>query len=387
MRRNCHAGKGLGKSRRSFEKTKIKGFGKLQIVAALRENGTGTLAGTEKQTMKKWPWVAALTALAGVAVTAKLVRRPRDVEWSDYAGQLPHTEHSAFVAVDGVRLHFQDFGPRHAPAVILIHGFGSSCYIWADTVQLLADAGFRVIAPDLVGFGFSEKPPYAEYTIHFQARMILRLMNRLGIGRAQLAGSSYGGAVAVTCALEAPERVEKLVLAGPVSSDYVTSQGLARLAAAPLAGDLLTPLLLDSKTLVRWRMRQVYAPRNAHLLDDPRRLALRQILLGNANAHRAVLASLRRWDANHVSRASYSVSDTSALGRPGPGCAVDGRATPFPHYPRLAPCGLPRVRPRPARRIPRTFCPSGRPIFARHTALYPYRRGSRRQQVAQFGRR
>ena len=263
--------------------------------------------------MKKWPWLAALTALAGAAVTAKLVSRPRDIEWSDYADDLPYSEHSNFVAVDGVRLHFQDLGSRNDPALILLHGFGSSTHIWADVLQPLADAGFRVIAPDLVGFGFSEKPPYAEYTIHFQARMMLRLMNRLGIGRAQFVGSSYGGAVAATCALEAPERVEKLVLVGAVSTNFIKEQGLVRLASAPLAGPVITPLLLGSKALMRWRVRQVYSPQNAHLMEDPRRQATRQRLLSSANAHHAILHSLRRWDANHISREAHLIQCPTLL--------------------------------------------------------------------------
>ncbi|MBK8151415.1 MAG: alpha/beta fold hydrolase [Acidobacteria bacterium] len=83
----------------------------------------------------------------------------------------------------------------------------------------LADAGFHVVALDLIGFGYSEKPAWFDYSIQSQARMISRFMDRLGIGTATLVGSSYGGAVVLTVALDYPERVEKLVLVDAVIND------------------------------------------------------------------------------------------------------------------------------------------------------------------------
>jgi pimeloyl-ACP methyl ester carboxylesterase len=263
--------------------------------------------------MKKWPWLAAFYALAGAALTAKLVSRPRDVAWEDYADELPHAEHSRFVAVDGARIHVQDVGDPHAPPVLLIHGFCASSFIWSDAVPHFVRAGYRVIVPDLVGFGFSDKPPYAEYTIKSQARMILRLMNRLGLGRATLVGSSYGGAVAATCALDSPERIDKLVLVSPVSNDGVKEQALLRLAASPVMGDLLSPVILDSRLLMRWRLSQVFAPSNAHLLDDARRLEAHHRPLRAARTHRAVINTLRRWDATYITRAAHLIEAPTLL--------------------------------------------------------------------------
>jgi pimeloyl-ACP methyl ester carboxylesterase len=263
--------------------------------------------------MKKWPWIAAFYALAGAALTAKLVSRPRDVAWEDYADTLPHAEHSRFVAVDGARIHFQEMGAAHAPPVVLLHGFCSSGYIWADVMPLLAEAGFRVIAPDLVGYGFSGKPPYAEYTIQAQARMVLRLLNRLGIGRATLIGSSYGGAVAATCALDAPERVDKLVLVGAVSNDNVPQQRLLQMAAWPVIGDLLSPVMLDSRPLMRWRMSQVYAPENARLTQDAARMEGHHRPLRAAATHRAVINTLRRWSATRIAREAHLIRQPTLL--------------------------------------------------------------------------
>ena len=263
--------------------------------------------------MKKWPLVAAFYALAGAALTAKLVSRPRDVVWEDYADELPHAESSRFVAVDGARIHVQEMGAANAPPVVLLHGFCSSNYIWADVMRPFADAGFRVVAPDLVGYGFSEKPSYAEYTIQAQARMVLRLLDRLGIGRSTLIGSSYGGAVAATVALAASERIEKLVLVSPVSNNNVRDQTLLRLAAAPVIGDLFSPVLLDSRALMRWRMSRVYAPHNAHLLNDTARMEGHHRPLRTANTHRAIINTLRRWSATHVSREAHLIEAPTLL--------------------------------------------------------------------------
>src|SRR5581483_6138575 len=63
------------------------------------------------------------------------------------------------------RIHYQEAGDEDAPPVILIHGFISSNLIWSGILLPLARAGFRVIAPDLPGYGYSDKPADAEYTI------------------------------------------------------------------------------------------------------------------------------------------------------------------------------------------------------------------------------
>ena len=89
--------------------------------------------------------------------------------------------------------------------------------------------GFRVIAIDLLGFGYSEKPKWFDYSIQSQARMISRFMDRQGIGRAIVAGSSYGGAVAATLALDYAQRVEKLVLVDAVINDGVKSHPILKL--------------------------------------------------------------------------------------------------------------------------------------------------------------
>jgi pimeloyl-ACP methyl ester carboxylesterase len=262
--------------------------------------------------MKKRYWIAGAYALAGTALAAKLLSRPRDVVWEEHKQELPHSEHSRFLDVDGVRVHYQEAGAADAPAVILIHGFCASTFVWSDVLLPVAAAGFRVIVPDLMGYGFSEKPSAGEYTIEAQARLVVGLMDKLGIERASFVGSSYGGAVAAVCALDYGERVERLVLVDAVVNDEVKRQPLLRLAASPLMGDVVSPVLLSTYRLTRWRMRKVYGKDAAWLLEDDRMRAHHRPLRASS-AHRAVLLTLRRWSAARIEREAHRIQQPTLL--------------------------------------------------------------------------
>src|SRR6202521_832906 len=145
--------------------------------------------------MKKRYLLAAASGIVAGAVATKLLTRPRDVSWPDSVNLIYHAEHSWFTIVDGVRIHYQEAGDEKAPPMILIHGFISSNLVWNETFLPLARAGFRVIAPDLPGYGYSDKPADAGYTLDSQAYAVLGLMDRLGIEKATIVGASYGGAV------------------------------------------------------------------------------------------------------------------------------------------------------------------------------------------------
>jgi pimeloyl-ACP methyl ester carboxylesterase len=262
--------------------------------------------------MKKRYWMTGAVGLAGAIVAVKMLRRPSDVEWHDHAHELHHAERSRFALVDGVRMHYQEAGALHHPPILLIHGFTASNFVWKDVLLPIAAAGFRVIAPDLIGFGFSAKPKEGEYTIDAQARMIVALMNHLEIESAILIGSSYGGAVAATCALDNPERVERLVLVDAVINDYVKRRPILRLAALPLVGNLISPLMLGSRRLVHSQMRKGYAPENMHLFDEARMTSHHRPLLA-ANTQSATLKTLRRWSAGRIERDAHRIEQPALL--------------------------------------------------------------------------
>lgn len=261
--------------------------------------------------MKKRYLLAGISGLATAAVITKLLRRPRDVDWEQSRERVYHADYSRFVDVDGLRVHYQEAGDQTAPPIVLIHGFLSSTFVWSHVFLELAAAGFRVIAPDLLGYGYSAKPRNFDYTIESQARMIAGLLERLGIGRAILIGSSYGGAIAATVALNEPDRVERLVLVGAVSNNEPRRYLMMRLVRTPLIGDIVSPLLASSRRFLRARMKQVY-DRHQRTLDEYR-VDARYLPLRTAGTHRAIIRTARNWDADRIQREAHLIKQPTLL--------------------------------------------------------------------------
>jgi pimeloyl-ACP methyl ester carboxylesterase len=114
------------------------------------------------------------------------------------------------------------------PPVILVHGSGPgvSAYAnWRLTMPALASR-FRVIAPDMFGFGFSEGPEGLVCSIGTWTGQLFDLMDALGLGQVDLVGNSFGGAVALAAAIARPERVRRLVLCGSVGVPFPITPGL-----------------------------------------------------------------------------------------------------------------------------------------------------------------
>jgi pimeloyl-ACP methyl ester carboxylesterase len=252
-----------------------------------------------------------IAGVATAAVAVKLLSRPRAVDWEKSRATIFHVEHSQFASVDGEKIHYQEAGKVNATPLILIHGFASSTLVWSKVFLNLADAGYRVIAPDMLGYGYTSKPRNAQYTIEGQAHMITGLMDRLGIDKATIVGSSYGGAVAATIALDYPERVEKLTLIGTVNNNEPLRFKLMRLFGARVVGDVVSPLLIGSRRLLRMRMKRVY-DRHEWVLDE-RRVDARHLPLRAAETHRAIIRTVRGWNADRISRDAHLIRKPTLL--------------------------------------------------------------------------
>ena len=125
---------------------------------------------------------------------------------------LPGTD----VLAAGLRVHVVRHGAatHEGPGLplVLIHGLPTSSYLWHDVMRDLERA-HPMVAPDLLGFGRSERPARRErYALEAQARLMLQVLDELGLARAVLVGHDLGGAVAVHMTAIAPERVAGLVL-------------------------------------------------------------------------------------------------------------------------------------------------------------------------------
>jgi pimeloyl-ACP methyl ester carboxylesterase len=119
-----------------------------------------------------------------------------------------------YLMVGGTELRIQDTGPKEAPALILLHGFGSSLETWEPWAQSLS-VNHRVVLFDLPGCGLSEPDRTGDYSDARSVTLIKELMDSLGIGTAALIGNSMGGRIAWRFALEFPARTTKLVLISP----------------------------------------------------------------------------------------------------------------------------------------------------------------------------
>jgi pimeloyl-ACP methyl ester carboxylesterase len=279
--------------------------------------------------MKKRYIFAGAAGFLGAAVAARLFARPRDVTWDEEHSRLGHAERSRFTQVAGVRVHYLEAGKGNAPAVVLVHGFAASNFVWHDALVPLAGEGFRVVAPDLVGFGFSDKPRDGEYTIEGQARAVVGLMDALGIQSAALVGSSYGGAVAAVCALDYPERVRGLVLVGAVSNNEIKRWLVARLGSLRGVGEVFAPFVLDARHRRKRRRLRAQSAHDGRDYDEVRvRAQLRP--LKAANTQRAILRTLRRWDASRVEREAAQIAQPTLLV-----WGEDDRDVPLRHGERL----------------------------------------------------
>lgn len=134
---------------------------------------------------------------------------------SFHRGPLPaEPAHAQFVDVDGVRVRYLDTGaPPDAPerpTVVLVHGFASALDVWDGVVPALART-HRVVALDLAGFGWSDRPE-GDYSPAAQARLVLGLLDRRGVGRASIVAHSWGSSVALAATMQAPERIARIVL-------------------------------------------------------------------------------------------------------------------------------------------------------------------------------
>ena len=119
-----------------------------------------------------------------------------------------------FVAHAGnVRLHCAAMGPRDGPLVVLLHGFPECWISWRYQLPALAAAGFRAVAPDLRGYGSSDKPrKVADYRLDLLVGDVTGLISALGRDRADLVGHDWGAHIAWHVAMWRPARVRKLAI-------------------------------------------------------------------------------------------------------------------------------------------------------------------------------
>jgi pimeloyl-ACP methyl ester carboxylesterase len=122
-----------------------------------------------------------------------------------------HTLQHTTLETNGIRLHCVQAGPPEGALVILLHGFPEFWYGWRNQIEPLAQAGYRVLAPDQRGYNLSDKPQaVSAYRIDILAADVVGLIQALGRERALLVGHDWGAAVAWHTAMHYPQAIVKL---------------------------------------------------------------------------------------------------------------------------------------------------------------------------------
>lgn len=160
------------------------------------------------------------------------------------------SQHPQRVATSGGTIAYQDEG--EGPAVVLLHGFPTSSYLWRREVPLLASR-MRVIAPDLLGYGGSDRPDGEDLSEIAQAMYVRELLEALRVEDVALVGHDIGGAVAQILALDAEvPRIRALVLVDAACFDAWPIEGVRRLQA--VGPEQERPELVEDHVRLVWKL-------------------------------------------------------------------------------------------------------------------------------------
>jgi len=136
-----------------------------------------------------------------------------------------------FVTVNSHKIRFLEAGDSKK-VVVLVHGLGASAERWNGIIPEFSKK-FRVIVPDLLGFGYSEKP-IVDYTPQFFARSLYEFLENIGINKTSLIGSSLGGLVVAEFASTYPKKIDKIILVSPAGMMKQPTPALAAYISAAL---------------------------------------------------------------------------------------------------------------------------------------------------------
>lgn len=175
-----------------------------------------------------------LATLACLALPAALAaERPADepaygpeLEGFDYPA--PVQQYAFRSQGEDLHMAYMDLKPAkpNGRTAVLLHGKNFCAATWEGTIKALSGAGYRVIAPDQIGFCKSSKPAHYQYSFQQLARNTHALLAQLGINRATLIGHSTGGMLAVRYALMYPQDTEQLVLVAPIGLEDWKAKGV-----------------------------------------------------------------------------------------------------------------------------------------------------------------
>ncbi|MDJ0788493.1 MAG: haloalkane dehalogenase [Myxococcota bacterium] len=161
-------------------------------------------------------------ALAAVAVVA-VVSSQSSSDWE--AGPVARTPEERFanlpdypfaphyLEIGGYRVHYLDEGPKDGQPILLLHGQPSWSYLYRHMIPPLAEAGYRVVVPDLVGFGKSDKPlSQSDYSYQMHVDVMTELVRELDLQGATFFGQDWGGLIGLRVVAEDPDRFARIMI-------------------------------------------------------------------------------------------------------------------------------------------------------------------------------
>src|SRR5436190_2469838 len=184
------------------------------------------------------------------------------------AGEIPAVEgvEHRFVDANGLRVHVAEAGPRDAPPVLLLHGWPQHWYMWRGVMAGLRDE-YRLLAPDLRGFGWTEAPGHGYDAETFAADQVA-LLDALGLERAHVVGHDWGGWTAMLMGIRHSDRVERMVVCNaPHPWSRLSPRVVAELWRSWYTWLIATPVLGRRILQSEWIGRQ-YMRMNAALPFD-----------------------------------------------------------------------------------------------------------------------
>lgn len=156
-----------------------------------------------------------------------ILRTPDDCfeKLADFPFQ-PH-----YIEVDGYRIHYLDEGASDAAPILLMHGEPSWCYLYRKMIPILVNAGYRCLAPDLIGFGRSDKlASRDDYSYQFHVDVMNGFLRKLNLNNATLFGQDWGGLIGLRVLADNPENFSRLIVAntGMPTGDHQPSEGFLK---------------------------------------------------------------------------------------------------------------------------------------------------------------
>ena len=169
-------------------------------------------------------------ALAGMLAFAASAADPPafDARLSGYDYPFEVRQHTFRAQGQDLTMAYMDVRPEdpNGRTVLLLHGKNFSGAYWGRTIRALTEAGYRVVAPDQIGFGKSSKPRDFQYSFHALASHTRRLLEHRGVEQASVVGHSMGGMLATRFALMHPDLTQRLTLVNPIGLEDWKAKGV-----------------------------------------------------------------------------------------------------------------------------------------------------------------